>query len=151
MRQIPIAPRYWATEDGRIWDEQSQIWKAQCLTGKPAYKYTTIVFEDGSSKLMRVHRLVAMAWHEQPEGLDFVDHEDRNKMNNHKDNLRWTTKTGNNQNNSANIVEGGLRAWVRAKHPEIVGLAHDRLYNKMWRYQRKNPTAEISEVYSFCT
>lgn len=143
MRQIPIAPRYWATEDGRIWDEQSQRWKAQCETGVPAYKYTTIDFEDGTRKLTRVHRLVCMAWHEQPEGLDFVDHKDRNKMNNHKDNLEWTTKAGNNQNKDNNLTTGGLRQWMRDNCPD----APDKMYHRMRRFHLKNPTADFQDVF----
>jgi hypothetical protein len=151
MRQVPIAPRYWATEDGRIWDEQSQRWKAQCETGIPAYKYTTIYFPDGTRKLTRVHRLVCMAWHENPEDLPMVDHIDRDKMNNHKDNLRWATRSQNQQNATNNVVEGGLRLWIRENCPKLCTLEYDRLYMRMWKFMQKNPTAEISEVYSSCT
>lgn len=147
MRQIPCAPRYWATEDGRIWDEQSQRWKAQCTTGKPAYKYTTIYFPDGSSKLTRVHRLVAMAWCHKPEGCEFVDHVDRDRMNNHKDNLRWVTKTANAQNTRTNVVQGGLRLWIREKCPDLDKLEQGRLYMRMWKWMKNNPTSGPEEAY----
>lgn len=103
MRPIPIAPRYLATEDGKIWDTVLERFKVQCLNGKPRYYYTTIRFPDCSEKLMRVHRLVAMAWHENPEGLDFVDHIDQDKLNNHKDNLRWATKSTNQRNTDRQV------------------------------------------------
>lgn len=103
MKQIPIAPRYYATEDGEIWDDKAKRFKKQTLTGIPQYKYTTIEFPDGSRKLVRVHRLVCMAYHENPDNLPQVDHKDRDKLNNHKDNLRWVTKTTNQRNTSVTL------------------------------------------------
>jgi len=47
------------------------------------------------NRAKRVHRLVAEAYLANPEGLPEVDHRDRDKLNNHKDNLRWTDRKGN--------------------------------------------------------
>ena len=46
----------------------------------------------------RVHRLVALAHLENPNNYKLVDHIDQNKLNNHSDNLRWTTTSVNNIN-----------------------------------------------------
>lgn len=46
----------------------------------------------------KVHRLVAVAFCEQPEGCTEVDHIDQHKTNNHYLNLRWVTR-GHNQRN----------------------------------------------------
>ena len=49
---------------------------------------------------MRGHRLVAMAWIPNPENKAEVDHIDRNRSNNNLCNLRWATKSENQNNRS---------------------------------------------------
>lgn len=47
-------------------------------------------------KKVSVHRLVAAAFCEKPEGCDVVNHLDGNPQNNMATNLEWTTFAGNN-------------------------------------------------------
>lgn len=103
MKQVVGASRYFATECGEIWDSVLGRYKVQTLNGIPQYQYTTIDFDDGTTKLSRVHRLVAIAWHDNPDNLPMVDHKDRNKLNNHKDNLQWVTRSTNNRNTSSAV------------------------------------------------
>jgi hypothetical protein len=44
---------------------------------------------------MSIHRLVAEAFLENPEGKKEIDHIDKNKQNNRLDNLRWVTRREN--------------------------------------------------------
>jgi len=60
--------------------------------------------DDDEFHKIYVHRAVALAWHENPLGLDFVDHIDRNKLNNNADNLRWCTAADNALNRTFNSV-----------------------------------------------
>jgi hypothetical protein len=48
--------------------------------------------ENGKSKQFYVHRLVALAFVENPENKDFVIHVDDNRTNNTATNLKWITK-----------------------------------------------------------
>lgn len=48
------------------------------------------------SKHGKIHRLVATAFIENPNGYKCVNHKDENKQNNRVDNLEWCTKTYNN-------------------------------------------------------
>lgn len=51
--------------------------------------------KDNTRKHFKVHRLVGLAFIENPENKPEIDHIDRDKKNNHILNLRWTTKSEN--------------------------------------------------------
>lgn len=50
-----------------------------------------------SQKMWKVHRLVAIAFIPNPENKLQVNHKDTNKLNNHVDNLEWSTSGENMQ------------------------------------------------------
>lgn len=50
---------------------------------------------DGESKLLQVHRLVAIAFIGQPPAAHEVAHNDGTRTNNHVSNLRWATRPEN--------------------------------------------------------
>jgi hypothetical protein len=65
-----------------------------------------------------VHRIVALAFHEQPSEQHVVDHIDTNRRNNRADNLRWVTRLDNlllNQITRARIARayGSLDAFFK--------------------------------------
>jgi hypothetical protein len=60
--------------------------------GKNGYRVITVF---GRSEY--VHRLVADHFCEKPEGSQCVNHKDGDKLNNHADNLEWTTYKENNR------------------------------------------------------
>lgn len=47
------------------------------------------LYKDKKGKYFRVHRLVAEAFIPNPNGFIEVDHLDKNRQNNHVDNLQW--------------------------------------------------------------
>mgnify|MGYP003404754172 CR=1 FL=1 len=58
--------------------------------------YSVILCKNGVKKTFRVHRLVAIAFIENPENKETVNHIDVNKLNNHISNLEWNTVIENN-------------------------------------------------------
>lgn len=45
--------------------------------------------------IVSVHRLVAMAWHENPDNHPIIMHLDDNGLNNRPENLKWDTQSNN--------------------------------------------------------
>jgi len=50
-----------------------------------------------------IHRLVAECFVDHPDNLEYVDHIDRNVINNIPSNLRWCTNSTNSRNRKGNI------------------------------------------------
>ena len=75
----------------------------QIIDGKPTgYKYASLKNESGIWKRVGVHRLVAIAYVENPENLPEVNHKDLVKSNNNDWNLEWVTKSQNIQHSYDN-------------------------------------------------
>lgn len=51
--------------------------------------------KNGTVKKFKVHRLVAMAFIENPNGFPEINHKDGNKENNFVENLEWVTRSQN--------------------------------------------------------
>jgi HNH endonuclease len=84
-------------------------WNAQMKKGsEKAYFYTQFLMSDGKKKRLGLHVLVHMYKHgELPPGL-YVDHRDRNPLNNHKANLRLLPPQLNSFN-SDRVIDGTSR------------------------------------------
>lgn len=64
---------------------------------KDRYGYLTVTLNcNGKSKTIKIHRLVAQAFIENPDNLPQVNHKDENPSNNNVDNLEWCTAKYNN-------------------------------------------------------
>lgn len=83
-KQIDNAPGFYITEEGEVFKIR-QV--AEVDNGK-GYKYVDI-YQAGKWVRLYIHRIVASAFHPNPNNLSQVDHIDGVKSNNHKDNLQW--------------------------------------------------------------
>jgi hypothetical protein len=104
--------------------------------------YQIGLYLKSKKKHYKVHRLVAFAFCDKPDGCDFVDHIDRNPQNNDRRNLRWTTLQDNqhNRKKSSNNTSGkqGVNRYTDKKK--------DLHY---WRVQiADNNSKVISKVFS---
>jgi len=89
---------YSINENGNIY---SYISNKYLNPFKDSYGYLVVTLcKDKSPKWHKVHRLIAETYIPNPENKPFVDHINRNKLDNSINNLRWATITENNQNQS---------------------------------------------------
>lgn len=89
---------YEVTNDGKIYSiRQGKFLKPRLsLDG-----YERVVLcKDGVRREMRVHRIVAEAFLENPNGLQQVNHKDFNTINNYVSNLEWCTNQYNSNYSS---------------------------------------------------
>lgn len=120
--------------------------------------YLTICL--GRKKTKTVHRLVAMAFCENPKQKNFVNHIDGNKTNNSASNLEWVTQHENNTHaaragltargekaSQAKLTESKVRhilflhktgQWKNREIGELYGVAASAIWaiidGKSWKY-----------------
>lgn len=66
------------------------------FTNKNGDYFSAILYDDLHKKSVRIHRLVAETFIENPNNYPVVNHKDMNKQNNRADNLEWCTCSQNN-------------------------------------------------------
>ena len=76
--------------NGRVWPET--ILKLIVHTNR---YHVCWLYEKCEKRKFFVHRLVAIAFIENPEAKDYVNHKDKNRTHNHIDNLEWLTHQEN--------------------------------------------------------
>ena len=59
-----------------------------------------------------MHRLVATAFIPNPDNLPEVNHKDKNKSNNHIDNLEWTSMRENRTHSKMNVKRTSIYTGV---------------------------------------
>lgn len=95
--------KYKITNDGRIYSEYLGDY-LKPFYSKGGYVRVKLNYGDRSKKFM-VHRLVALAFIDNPNNKPQVDHIDRDRTNNHVSNLQWVTA----KENTNLAVERGSR------------------------------------------
>lgn len=83
----------------------------------------------GKSKLMYIHRLVAQAFVDNPEGKPQINHINGDKTDNHAENLEWCTRSENMRHA---VAMGLLKVDGENNH-------NSKLTDEQARYIRENP------------
>lgn len=101
-KEIKGFENYLATKDGVIIKKSNNRILPQYKDSnkkRPNNCYMRVnLYINKKQSTQRVHRLVALAWLENPNNLKQVDHIDQNKFNNNVDNLRWICNSKNQLN-----------------------------------------------------
>ncbi len=89
--------RYQISSNGRFRKkEKEEYYIVKPHLDSYGYQYVCIRFDNNTKKHVAIHRLVAMAFINNPYNLPIVHHIDDNKLNNCVSNLFWCTYAQNN-------------------------------------------------------
>lgn len=109
----------WVSENGDVFNTRRRSGELYKLpfavdktTGYP--KITWYNAETKKSRPFTVHQLVAEVWVDNPLGLKYIDHIDRNKLNPKASNLRYVSQHTNNLNterSDRHFEEYGFHSW----------------------------------------
>jgi len=103
-------PNYLIYDDGRVYSKKRNIFIKQTLNRHGYYKVD--LYKNGKGKTFLIHRLIALHYIPKIEGKYMIDHIDRDKSNNHINNLRWV-------NRSENGINSGVSKNKKLNHKHI--------------------------------
>ena len=132
--EIPNHPNYICYPDGRIYNKKRN---KKMMTRIDSVGYEVVsVCTDGKRYVLKVHRILAQLYIENPDNLPAVDHYDGVRHNNCLSNLSWVSLSENsrNQKKPRNNTSGHMG--VRIEHKKC-GIR----YRAIWSlpYNKENP------------
>lgn len=86
--------KYQVSNQGRVWSVAKQTYMTPYLENSGYYSLH-LKAKNGKSKKEYIHRLVALAFKDNPHNYPEVHHIDANPLNNCADNLEWITHQSN--------------------------------------------------------
>ena len=93
-------PNYTIDRDGTIKNKTTGKILTHTINKHIGYRYVSL-WKNNKGRTFTLHRLLAIHYIPNPENKIYVDHIDRNKLNNDLSNLRWVNGTENNLNSPA--------------------------------------------------
>ena len=94
------------------------------------YKTIMLRSNEGKAEIFRVHRLVAMAFVENPNNYPIINHIDGVKNNNHFSNLEWCTHSMNNKHAFDIKLKENKKSYTKDEEIEIIKLRKSGLRAK---------------------
>lgn len=130
------------TIDGKVFNKGKEV-KGWNQSG---YRMVCINY-----KKLYVHRLVAETYIPNPNNLDTVNHKDGDKMNNHIDNLEWTTRRDNCEharlNGLSHNISQGIKNLTYEEYLKIFELRDDGLSYRKIAEKLNTNHKRIMDIY----
>ena len=138
---------YMVSNDGEVLSLRTGKLRKPVINSRNGY-LTLVLSGDHTKKTKSIHRLVAEAFVDNPNGYGLVNHKDENKLNNSADNLEWCTKEYNNTYNgkTQRCCKGVVQIdpqtkqqtiWHSARKAHEAGIAHYKNISACCRGKRK--------------
>jgi len=95
MKPVPGYPKYLATKDGRVYTTRLREGWLKPSADKNGYVRYSVTLDNGKSRGIYAHQIVASTYLPNPDKKKYVNHLDHDKSNNTVDNLAWCTHLEN--------------------------------------------------------
>ena len=95
IKPIDGFPDYFVTTEGKIYSARRGTYLNPTKGTRDGYLMALLPDCSGVRKGLRIHRLVAQAFIQNPEQKPCVNHIDGNRKNNSVENLEWVTHSEN--------------------------------------------------------
>ena len=106
---------YEVSDLGRVkslWNGKEKILKPQ-KNSRGGYLHVDL-YKDGKKKTLKVHRLAAEAFIQNPSNLETVTHKDEVKTNNTVDNLEWMSREDNVAYSQPQLAKRGVQMFDKS-------------------------------------
>ena len=123
-KQIKGFEDYWIDTGGRVWS--TKFGKVKELKAfNNGYGYLRVdLLKNGKAKTMKVHRLVAMTFLDNPEKYEQVNHKNGIKTDNRLENLEWCSASQNMkhayQNKLKNAMKGSANYRTKLSDAQVI-------------------------------
>lgn len=106
---VPFAPNYEVSKLGNVRNAfTQQVLKPQM--GSTGYHQVNLKRLNGKFRAMKMHRIVALVFMDNPDEKRTINHKDGNKLNNKLSNLEWATDLENSQHSrETGLCEQGVK------------------------------------------
>lgn len=157
-KPVPGFPDYEVSSEGRIWSKKNGYLKTRLESR--GYEIVNLYLY-GKMYTKKVHRLVALAFIQNPDNLPQINHKDENKSNNRIDNLEWCDSKYNL--NYGTRIKRQIETKINKGlyNPETVGLStidwqrkyreinRERLstYQKNWKIEHSDYVKKYNSEY----
>lgn len=140
MKKIPNTETY-VTKDSRFYRNGRQLSQYEDCRG---YRRISLRFNDGTWKNVLSHRMVAIAYIDNPNRKPCVNHIDGNKKNNHVSNLEWVTYSENTQH----AFDTGLQIMPTGEDVHNAKYSNSLIHSICKEMQEGRRNIDIYEKYS---
>lgn len=127
--KVPEYPWYFATPSGHVFTtRKGRIRRLKETEHHPGYLYVSLTDGSGHTKSVPLHRVIAMTFLPNPDGLRDVNHKNMVKNDNRLENLEWVSHADNcrharNGGHSAAKLTDSMRAEIYSSDLSDVKLA----------------------------
>lgn len=131
---------YMISDQGRVHNITRQTYSIGSLVPS-GYRHFAFITDEKRQITLTIHRLVALAFVDNPNGFDIVDHIDGNKQNNAASNLQWVTNQKNMQKAQGVSITDGDRLFGSVRQAAIeLGISTNGVYGMLARGELKRQT-----------